>query len=222
MACGCAILLAVLGHARQARAEFITYSTTLIPPAALSVPIGSGVTIIFSPTGAGDPTDAIDATIPDGTNIVFGNIKVTGLTRTTPLLPVSIPYTFHVSVTNFTDDISGISTGPAVDFDISGTLGGTVGAVGGGKKANITNTYSQASIFEMVGGQPYTMSLFSFVAPDSINTGAFGAHIVNQAPTPEPATATLLGLGALALAVPAYRRWRRKPRTTGRNTLASS
>jgi len=180
------------------------------------------VTVIFSPTGAGgpNPDDVIDATVPDGTNIVFGNISVTGLTRTTPLLPVLIAYTFHVSVTNFTDDISGISTG-SMNFDISGTLGGTVGAVGGGKKANITNSYSQSSIFHMVGGEPYTMSLFSFVAPDSLNMGAFGAHIVNQG-IPEPATATLMGFGGLALAVPAYRRWRRRSRATARCSISSS
>ncbi len=204
--------LAWLGYAQSASAEFFTFSTTLLTPAS-PVSLGGGVTVSLDPQSIDTPGDNIDASFP-GTGIVFGSISVAGLTSANPAssIPITIPYTFRVSISNYLTDSDLVATG-TTDFDVSGTLGGTVGA---GKKVNITNVPTLPSILHTISGEDYLMDLFSYVPPGarSTNPGAFGAHVLVR--VPEPSTLALLSFAALALATPAYRRWRRKtPRVSG-------
>jgi len=196
----CACVFAVTAMTQTAQAEFFTFSTTVNPTVTITP---GGATITLTPESVNTPGDNLDAT-PAGTDIVYGDIAVTGVTRTSQLDLINIPYTFHVTISNYATDLSNVPTGPPVLFDISGTL---TGSVGPGKKVNIANSFSQTSITQLVGGENYQLSLFSYVAPGIVNSGAFGAH-VEVVRVPEPASIALLGLGCLALATPAYRRWR--------------
>lgn len=203
----CVLALLVLGSAPHAHAEFFTFSTLVAPTNTIT---GGGVTITLTPGSVNTPGDNLDGTAP-GTDIVFGSISVTGLTLTSVLEPINIPYNFQVSVSNYLAGTDNIPTGPPVVFNVSGVL---TGSVGGGKKLNIANSYTFNTITQDVGGELYHFNSFSYVPPGVFNAGAFGAHV--EVGVPEPGTLTLLGLGALCLATPALRRLRRtSQRTSG-------
>jgi hypothetical protein len=75
-----------------------------------------------------------------------------------------------------------------------------------------TNTYDPGNMLsQVIGNEVYTLDLNFYVPPGPSNAGAFGVH-VTATPVPEPSTIALLALGTLALATPAYRRWRRNSR----------
>jgi len=196
-----AALLALVARAPYAQAEFFTFDTTVAP---ISTTTSGGVTVHLNAQSVNTPGDNLDATAP-GTDIVFGSISVTGLTLGSAQEVISIPYTFHVDISNYLQGTDVAPTGPPVTFDVSGTLTGTVGS---GKKVNIANLFSQTAILHLVGGEPYLLSNFSYVPPGIANAGAFGAH-VEVVRVPEPGSIALLGMGVLALAVPASRRRRR-------------
>lgn len=185
---------------QRAAAEFFTFSTSVSPT---SVTTAGGVTITLTPGSVNTPGDNLDATAP-GTDIVFGSISVSGLTLNSAVESVNIPYTFQVSVSNYLAGLDNVPTGPPVVFNVSGTL---LGTVGGGKKVNIGNTFTLPAITQTVGGELYHFSSFSYVPPGIFNPGAFGAHV--QVRVPEPGTFALLAVGALFVATPAVRRWRR-------------
>jgi hypothetical protein len=208
LAISAALVFGLAASASQARAEFFTFTTTVNPT---SVTTPGNVKVTLTPQSVDTPGDNLDATFP-GTDLVFGSISVSGLTLASGLEPISIPYTFHVAISNYLQGTDVAPTGPAVTFDVSGTLTGTVGA---GKKVNIANAFSQPLIFQFVGGEPYQLSAFSYVPPGIANSGAFGAH-VEVVRVPEPGSLVLLGLGVLMLATPAFLRRRRiSPRSSG-------
>jgi len=192
--------LAVAAGAHQAAAEFFTFSTTVLPT---SVTTPGNVTVTLTPLSVNTPGDNLDATAP-GTDMVFGSISVTGLTLTSVLEPINIPYTFQVSMSNYLAGNDAVPTGPPTIFNVSGVLTGTVGA---GKKVNIANSYTFPTLTDTVGGELYHFSSLSYVPPGIFNSGAFGAHV--EVGVPEPGTFALLALGSVALATPALRRVRR-------------
>lgn len=201
------LTVTMLAGVHQASAEFFTFSTVVAP---INTVTGGGVTITLTPGSVNTPGDNLDGTAP-GTDIVFGSISVTGLTLSSILEPVNIPYSFQVSVSNYLAGTDVVPTGPPVVFNISGLL---TGSVGGGKKLNIANSFTFATITQDVGGELYHFNNFSYVPPGVFNPGAFGAHV--EVGVPEPGTFVLLGLGALCLATPAWRRLRRtSQRTSG-------
>lgn len=144
--------------AEQAAAEFFTFSMIVAPTNTVT---GGGVTITLTPGSVNTPGDNLDGTAP-GTDIVFGSISVTGLTLSSVLEPINIPYSFQVSVSNYLSGTDVIPTGPPVVFNISGVL---TGSVGGGKKLNIANSFTFNTITQDVGGELYQFSLFSYVPP---------------------------------------------------------
>jgi hypothetical protein len=214
-------LLALSANLQPASAEFFQFATTAtilngyIPPTSIVTNNNSPSVTLTTPNAAaisliGDasnsPGDNIDGTLT-GSDIVFANISVTGLSHSSPLESITIPYTFHLVISDYAAfDSPGALA--AVSFDISGTLTGSVGA---GKRVNLsTNVYSPSNVLtKFVGAELYTLVLNSYVPPGPTNNGAFGVH-VTAGLVPEPSTVTLLSLGALGLAIPAYRRWRRR------------
>lgn len=208
LAVAAVLVFGLAASASQARAEFFTFTTTVNPT---SVTTSGGVKVTLTPQSVDTPGDNLDATAP-GTDLVFGAISVSGLTLASGQEIITIPYVFHVAITNYAQGNDSSATGPPVVFDVSGTLSGTVGA---GKKVNIANTFDQPSLFNFVGGEPYLLSAFSYVPPGIANSGAFGAH-VEVVRVPEPGSIILLGLGVLLLATPAFLRRRRiSPRSGG-------
>jgi len=223
--CACVALVALTGYAQRASAEFFQFGTTVsiltpvMPPGSTIVGVNpsvspgihtpDNVTITLIGQASNSPGDNLDAT-GFGSDIVFGSISVAGVTNVpipSTLETISIPYVFHISVNDFTT-ATGAFADDSATFDISGIVSGTVGP---GKRVNLsTNTYSPGNVLtKVIGGEHYTLSLNTYVPPGPTNPGFFGAHVTARI-VPEPGTITLLGFGALALAIPAYRRWQRK------------
>lgn len=218
LACGCALLLAFAGNARQAAAELFQFSTTVSVGATTA--ISPGVTVNLAGINSDVNQENMDPT-GEGTDIVFGSISIAGLTHNfSPSLavPVSIPFTFQLVIHDFGANFGppGISPAPAsATFDISGTVSGSMGP---GNKANISSiVYLPIQVGGPVGSSDtFTIDLGTYVPPGPNTIGAFGAHVTaTTSNIPEPATLTLMGLGALTLATPAFRRWRRKPSSSG-------
>jgi hypothetical protein len=234
LACVCALALALLALARPASAEYFQYTTTVtilngyVPPdnplspsptapaVTLTTPGGVGITLGGISSNA--PGDNIDGTGP-GSDIVFGSILVTGLTNSSELENIFIPYTWHIVIDDYAA-FNSLGVLGTTTFDIAGNITGTVGKAGGGKQVNLsTNVYTPPVIPPQLAApslELYTLANFSYVPPGTPVgefqfPGAFGAH-VSTALVPEPGTITLLSLGALALATPAIRRWRRNSR----------
>ena len=223
LACAAVVAAFVLGQVPAARAEFFQYSTTVtilngyIPPASIVTNNSTTAATLTTPGGVGisllglasnSPGDNIDGT-DTGSDIVFGGISVTGLTNTTQLENISIPYTFHIVLDDY-PSFSALGALGSGTFDITGLLTGTVGKLNGGKQVNLTfNSYSPGNILtKFIGSEFYTFSPSTYVAPGPNNQGAFGAHVTARL-VPEPSTVALLGMGAIGLATPAYRRLRR-------------
>ncbi len=226
------VLGSAVGSASVAQAAFFQYETTVtihggyLPPDNPLIPVlgtgtdvsiltPGGVTITLSGLSSGVPGDNIDAR-PPGSDIVFGFISVTGLTNSSLLETIKIPYTWHVLVVDYPTATDVGSLG-STTFDIVGEINGTVGKAGGGKQVNLSsNVYTPPVIpSELVGPtQLYTVTMNSYVPPGPpIGAipfpGAFGAH-VTAVTVPEPSSIALVGLGLMILATPAYKRWRRK------------
>jgi hypothetical protein len=221
-----ALAIVVLPTARQARAEFFQFATTVtilngfLPPtstvagqntatATLTTPAPNLVAIALQGAASNSPGDNVDGTTT-GSDIVFANIAVTNLKNTTLLENVSIPYTFHIVVSDY-PTFNSVGAIASASFDITGLMTGTVGKLGGGKQVNIsTNTLDAGNVLmKTIGTEIYTLSSFTYVPPGPFNPGAFGVHVTARL-VPEPSTVALLGIGLLALATPAWRRLRRK------------
>jgi hypothetical protein len=228
-------MVALLSFAQAASAGYFQYTTSVtilggyIPPDnPLDPVLGTGPNVTLETPGgvfitlggisSGAPGDNIDAT-GIGSDIVFGRITVAGLTNASELESIFIPYVWHVIIDDYLTATSGGPIG-STTFDIVGNITGTVGKAGGGKQVNLsTNAYTPPVIPSQLASptlELYTMSNFSYVPPgppvgELQFPGAFGAHVA-AITVPEPGTVTLLSLGAIVLATPALRRWRRKTR----------
>lgn len=213
--CLSAVVLAVAAGAPRASAEFFQYSTTVnfTSPSYPNTP--NPVTISITPLTTNVNDENFDAT-GIGTDIVIGNIAINNLNHNfTGSGAISIPYTFTVTISDYPN--FGPPGGPSPNnliFTIAGTLTGSIGA---GNKVNVFTTPTITSTNpQTVGTETYTLSLNPFVPPGPSFSGAFGLHVLAQpANIPEPTTISLLGLGSLALAIPAWRRRRNKPAVSG-------
>jgi hypothetical protein len=198
-AVGCFFVAGLL-WATTARAEFYSYTTTVTP---LTTTQGT-VTVTLSTFDDFDPGNNSDATFP-GTDIIFGQVSVAPITNATVLTSFNIPYTFHLAMQDYSSGGALVPNNAIpVDFLVSGTL---VGTVGPGKKINFTNTFDQVSVSHVVGGETYELSSLNLLLPGVLNPGFFGAHLSTV--VPEPSTITLMGFGAVVMATPVIRRWRR-------------
>jgi hypothetical protein len=214
--CVGAVLLAVAAGAPRASAEFFQYSTTVnfTSPSYPNTP--NPVTISITPLTSDVNQENFDARDP-GTDIVLGNITVNNLNHNfTGTGEISIPYTFTLTISDFPNfgPPGNVGSPNNLIFTIAGTLTGSIGA---GNKVNIFTTPTITSTNpQTVGTETYTLALNPFVPPGPSFAGTFGLHVLAQpANIPEPTTISLLGLGCLALAIPAWRRRRNKPAVSG-------
>ncbi len=222
-----AAALLMAGLARPATAEYFQYTTSVtmlngfMPPGSTVTPGGTapaqtlttpgGVGITMAGYSSMSPGDNIDGT-GAGSDIVFGTISISGLTNSSLLEDIYIPYTWHITIDDYATSTD-LGVNGSTTFDISGNVTGTVGKTGGGKQVNLsTNVYTPPNLpGQFAGAEFYTMLLNTYVppSPQPQFPGAFGAH-VNASIVPEPSSVALLGFGLLALATPALWRVRRK------------
>lgn len=213
------MLVAVLGYCRPASAEFFQYSTTVdigavVPGGSTIMNNGTDFVTIMTPASTPLQFTGLDTTGQSenldasgiGTDIVFGLIDAL-VVNATPGQTVSIEFTFHVDLDNYAGDTTASTLLGSGTFDIHGTVSGTIGA---GRKVNMSTFNIDPIPVMNIGGDPYMLTINTLVPPGPFFSGAIGAHV---SVVPEPATATLLGLGIIVMATPAWRRWRRMPRS---------
>ena len=209
------VAVALVALSSQASAQLFQYATdppTFTVPSYPNTP--SNVTINLGSLSSNPSIDEnLDAS-GTGTDILFGNITVTGLNHnfTGAVISTPIPFDFQITINDFGASNFGppgvsLPLGSAT-YDVSGTLSGTIGP---GNKMQITaSAYTITPTSQQVGsGDDYLLSNSYFIPPSPGLTGGFGIHVTATTHNiPEPATLTLLGLGAAVLAVPTLRRWR--------------
>ena len=175
------------------------------PAPLVSFPTAGGTVIDMTALAFAGPGNLNATGI--GTDILFAEIDV-NVALASPAEPVTIPFTFDLTITDFPTNISAISNGSGL-FTFSGTIGGSIGA---GLQVNL-NTISPLSVPPMViGTDTYTVTFNNnfYAPPGPFFNGRIGGH-VTAVPVPEPGTLTLFAWGTIALAIPALRRWRRMP-----------
>ncbi len=173
---------------------------------------------VFDPsaTGTVTPGEAIFSSIGSGAfhiSDTFGIILSGSFTNAT--------FTSAVAATAgslSSSNISGLvlTPGPAFKFDTSSVS--SIAASPTGFSISLSSIPGGVAVTSPIGLGPFIpVTLSPFVLSN-------GSTVVSGTMTvvPEPSAIVLVGFGALALAVPAYRRWRRKPRATGRSTIPSS
>ena len=214
---GCVVLGAIVGECSEATAGFFRYATTVeigtVAPLPTGVSPNPAPSVVIT-TALGTKVNVDGFTVPGtdnlnangaGTDIVFGLIDaLVGVAS--PAEPLSIDFIFHVTIDDYPTNSGGVPNGTAI-FDISGTLGGTLGP---GLQINLNSIAVNPIAPQVIGSDTYTLAFnpnINYAAPGTFFAGRIGAH-VTAVPVPEPATATLLGLGTIALATPALRRWR--------------
>jgi hypothetical protein len=216
---GCVLIAAMMGYCRQGSAEFFQFSTTTTIGAVAPVPMsiaGNGTNFVQILTAANTPISftGLASIGPEnlvsgdgGTDIVFGLIDVQ-VVNATALQNILIPFTFDMTITDYPTDLVGIPDGVGV-FSISGVISGTIGA---GRKVNMNNIVVNPVAPILIGNDLYTLTFNTLVPPGPFFPGAIGAHVEV---VPEPATCVLLGLGVVAIAIPAVRRRRGRRVSSG-------
>ncbi len=216
---GCVLIAAMMGYCRQGWAEYFQFSTTTTIGAVAPVPIsilGNGTNLATVLTAGNTPIffEGLASVGPEnlvaidgGTDLVFGRVDVQ-VVNATPFQNILIPFTFDVTITDYSADVVGIPDGVGM-FSVSGVISGTIGA---GRKVNMNNIVLNPVAPILIGGELYSMTLNTIVPPGPFFAGVIGAHVEI---VPEPATCVLLGLGVIAVAIPAVRRRRGRRVSSG-------
>lgn len=219
---GCVLIAAMMGYCRQGSAEFFQFSTTTTIGAVAPVPISivnNGSDFVTILTAANTPITftGLSSVGPEnlvsengGTDLVFGRIEVF-VVNLTAFQNITIPFTFDVTITDYPTDTIGIPDGVGT-FSVSGVISGTIGA---GRKVNMSNIVLNPVAPILIGGELYAMTFNGgtpLVPPGPSFGGVIGAHVQV---VPEPATCVLLGLGVVAVAIPAVRRRRGRRVSSG-------
>ena len=199
----------VLACTPQAKAEFFEFSS-MVSITGFTSPSGS--TINNNPNGI-----TSSFTTPNGNQVILTALSSNpavprnnagGLGTDIPPLNINansnfgsefISLDFKLTLT-LTDYMGAFDANPAlgpnpVSFTFDGTIAGQLGDFQ--SNLNLASFIPQ-QITAVVGGSAYTIEFRNFSSPGSDNDGRLTLHVTASA-VPEPASATLMGLGGLSL-----------------------
>jgi len=219
-----AALVAAIGiDARTARAEFFEYSSTVtisnvtspIPNTLVNGPpgpLGNNTSTVTDPT-VGDSINFLgrariprpdgfqhfDATFPPGTDITLMRISLTNLSSALTTT-FEFDYQLTLTVTDYNFPVANAVTNPPIgtgSIVVAGHLRGAYDA--SQQNTTVFTMVPQApGGFFVAGDTLYQVFSLAFVPPTDQDPGVIGAHI-NAVNIPEPASMTLLGIGALGM-----------------------
>ncbi len=154
---------------RQSLAQLFQYQTsppTFTSPSYANTPLN--VTIDLNEVSSDLFFDEnLDAS-GNGTDIVFGQIRVLNLNHNFGGVVISppIPFDFMIQIGDYgamTYDAMGVMSPDNFTFDVSGTLAGTIGP--GNQMQIIASTYTITPTTQQIGSQDYLLSASYFVPP---------------------------------------------------------
>jgi hypothetical protein len=198
---GAAVVCGVLASGSRARADLIVWTErSFAKPVVLpATGPGKGAIVVVS-----DPFPSVHlhgtATIPVASLFAFSNDETKN-----PQTLKDVPITLTLKIHDLTQKMNGSVT-------FTGEVSGTLSA----KQANITLTWSSTLERLHLGQYWYDVTMHPLDPGGPHKTGYLGTlhATVNVHHNPEPSSLILAVLGIPLVAVPGWRRWRRKKADT--------
>ena len=195
-------LLVTLGASAEAGTIFDYVATVQGSPTAPILPAG---TLQFS----GSTGTAIDASLPGGAAINFGQIAFISAADDGIVTPYSVDFGFRIALTEASSNETGF-------IDLTGTVSGAASSDPDGSAINsIISNFALASAATLtLGGQQFLVTLGSATGPGSAVTPGVlqvfvSAASTNPVATPEPNAVIMMGIASASGLLYGLRRRRR-------------